>query len=153
MLEQHKAWEPPRAADGPSPYVYEEDGTTLKAYQTSSRSAISFRNDPGPEDSRKSKEKAGRVPTVCASRALVTMRRSRAEQDQELRHYNVQDHFLIQACDVKVGFMAGIGESQHPLGVPHLRPTTAAIIKRVQRFVPFQVMQYICIVIYFVNDR
>nr|XP_022298203.1 general transcription factor 3C polypeptide 1-like [Crassostrea virginica] len=138
VLEQHKAWEPPRAADGPSPYVYEEDGTTLKAYQTSSRSAISFRNDPGPEDSRKSKEKTGRVPTVCASRALVTMRRSRAEQDQELRHYNVQDHFLIQACDVKVGFMAGIRESQHPLGVPHLRPTTAAIIKRVQRFVPFQ---------------
>ena len=38
-----------------------------------------------------------------ASRALITMRRSRAEGANNLKVYNVQDYFVINRCTLKVG--------------------------------------------------
>jgi hypothetical protein len=37
-----------------------------------------------------------------ASRALITMRRSRAEGANNLKVYNVQDYFVINRCTLKV---------------------------------------------------
>lgn len=95
------------------------------------------------DENKKGKEKS-KLSTVCASRALVTMRRSRAEQDADLKHYNVQDHFLIQACDIMMRLCKDddLNEVDPDLvlrDIPYDRSKARTIIKNAQRLVPFQV--------------
>lgn len=145
-MEQNRAWESTKTFDGPSPFVYDEDGTTIIQFNTSDRSNIQFHFDSSMDENKKGKEKS-KLSTVCASRALVTMRRSRAEQDADLKHYNVQDHFLIQACDVKIRLCKDDDRNEVDpdlvlRDIPYDRSKARKIIKNAQRFVPFQV--YIC---------
>lgn len=142
VLEQNRAWESTKTFDGPSPYVYDEDGTTIIQFNTSDRSNIQFHFDSSMDENKKGKEKS-KLSTVCASRALVTMRRSRAEQDADLKHYNVQDHFLIQACDVKIRLCKDDDRNEVDpdlvlRDIPYDRSKARKIIKNAQRFVPFQ---------------
>lgn len=95
------------------------------------------------DENKKGKEKS-KLSTVCASRAPVTMRRSRAEQDADLKHYNVQDHFLIQACNIKIRLCKDddLNEADPDLvlrDIPYDRSKARTIIKNAQRFIPFQV--------------
>uniref|UniRef100_K1QQ60 General transcription factor 3C polypeptide 1 n=1 Tax=Magallana gigas TaxID=29159 RepID=K1QQ60_MAGGI len=142
VLEQNTAWESTKTFDGPSPYVYDEDGSTIVQFNTSDRSSIQFHFDSSMDENKKGKEKS-KLSTVCASRALVTMRRSRAEQDADLKHYNVQDHFLIQACDIRMRLCKDddLNEVDPDLvlrDIPYDRSKARTIIKNAQRFVPFQ---------------
>lgn len=151
VMEQEKTWKSQKKFDGPSPYVYDEDGKSILQFTSDKNCTLRFLKDPNLEESKKGKDWS-KITSMCASRALVTMRRSCAEQDQNLRHYNIQDNFLIQACQLKLGLSERGGAERGGaeragntnvdltlLGIPYSKQKTTKIIKSLQKFVPFEV--------------